>query len=200
VPRTVDHAQRRTHIVDALLRLAQREGLHAVSMRAVAVEADVSLRLVQYYFHSKAQLMHAAIAELERRGHARWRQRLNRRPDTGSTPADVRGYLETFLDEALPSDEESATFHRLWMSYAALAETDHTLPRAPLTDGPRELERLLGAALAAAPLPAGADPDLEAARLLNLVHGLGTGVLAGQRTADEARAVVRYHLDRTLEG
>ncbi|MDZ5697470.1 helix-turn-helix domain-containing protein [Chelativorans sp. M5D2P16] len=38
------------------MRVASHEGLHAVSFRAVATEAGVSLRLVQYYFGTKAGL------------------------------------------------------------------------------------------------------------------------------------------------
>jgi hypothetical protein len=37
-----------------------------------------------------------------------------------------------------------------------------------------------------------------ASSLLALSTGLGTSVLAGQRSADEALAVIRYHLDRLL--
>jgi AcrR family transcriptional regulator len=49
VPRRVDHEQRRRQITDALLRIAGTRGLQAVTMREVAAEAGVSLRLVQYY-------------------------------------------------------------------------------------------------------------------------------------------------------
>ena len=40
------------------------------------------------------------------------------------------------------------------------------------------------------------DTSCEAARLVAINHGLGTTVLIGQRTAEEAMAVLRYHLDR----
>ncbi|MGV7636496.1 TetR family transcriptional regulator, partial [Mycobacterium kansasii] len=53
MPRSVDHEERRAQLADALARVAARDGLHAVSMRSVAAEAGVSLRLVQYYFTSK---------------------------------------------------------------------------------------------------------------------------------------------------
>jgi hypothetical protein len=47
-------------------------------------------------------------------------------------------------------------------------------------------------------LAAGVDAGLEATSLLALSAGLGTSVLADQRSADEALAVIRYHLDRLL--
>ncbi|MFB8061103.1 TetR family transcriptional regulator, partial [Kitasatospora purpeofusca] len=48
----VDHEERRRQIAEALLRIADTQGLQSASMRAVAAEAGVSLRLVQYYFET----------------------------------------------------------------------------------------------------------------------------------------------------
>ncbi|GAB3484352.1 TetR/AcrR family transcriptional regulator [Amycolatopsis cihanbeyliensis] len=192
MPKTVDHAERRAQIVAGLLRLAGRAGLHAVTMRSVAAESGVSLRLVQYYFRSKAQLMQAALEHLERESHRRWTDRLAGR-------ADPRAVLEAFLVEGLPTDEQSRTFHLLWTSYAVLAMTDPELAEQPFVAGPNRLERQLAEVLrrarAGGELAANAEPDVEAARLLTLNHGLGTSVMVGQRTAEDATRVLRYHLD-----
>ena len=53
MPRRVDHVERRAHITAALLRIAATRGLQAVTMREVAAEAGLSLRLVQYYMNDK---------------------------------------------------------------------------------------------------------------------------------------------------
>lgn len=45
-------------------------------------------------------------------------------------------------------------------------------------------------------LPSKLDISAEAARLLTLSHGLGTSVLVGQRSAEAAMVVLRYHLDQ----
>ncbi|WP_106181809.1 TetR/AcrR family transcriptional regulator [Prauserella shujinwangii] len=196
MPKIVDHAWRRAEIADALVRLAAREGLHAVTMRSVAAEAGISLRLVQYYFHSKAQLMSATLDHLERRGHERWAARLAHLP----APPPARAFVEALLAEALPTDEASRAFHLVWTSYAVLAMTDPELAEQPFVEGPNRLERQLTEVLDQArtdgELAAGLDPAAEAARLLALHHGLGTGVLVGQRTAESAAGVLRYHLDR----
>ncbi|MFF5989278.1 TetR/AcrR family transcriptional regulator [Prauserella flavalba] len=194
MPRTVDHAQRRAMIAEGLVRLAAREGLHSVTMRAVAAEAGVSLRLVQYYFETKAALLHATLLHLEEASHARWRERLAALPG----PVPARRFVEALLAEALPTDERSRAFHLVWTSYAVLAMTEPDLAAQPFVAGPRRLERQLAATLreAAGELPEGADPAAEAARLLALAHGLGTSVLVGQRTGDSAEAVLRYHVDR----
>ena len=195
MPRTVDHEQRRAHIAESLVRVAAREGLHAVTMRSVAAEAGVSVRLVQYYFHSKAELLHRALTHLERQSNQRWADRLAALP----SPRTARGLVEAFLAEALPTDEPSRTFHLVGASYAVLAMTDRELAGQPFLAGLNHLERQLADALRHArttgELPAGRDPDHEAARLVALNHGLGTMVLVGQRTAQDATAVLRYHVD-----
>ncbi|WP_173141768.1 TetR/AcrR family transcriptional regulator [Kibdelosporangium persicum] len=198
MPKVVDHAVRRKQIIEGLLRVAVREGLHAVTMRAVAAETEVSLRLVQHYFQSKARLMHATLEYLECESRDRWAARLAELPD----PVPARVLVEALLAEALPTDERSRTFHLMWTSYAVLAMTDRELAEQPFVEGPKRLERQLGDVLARAQatgeLPADLDAPTEAARLLAVSHGLGTGVLVGQRTPAEAIAVLGYHLDRTF--
>lgn len=46
------------------MRTAATRGLHATGMREVAAEAGVSLRLVQYYFGTKEELLLAAMQQL----------------------------------------------------------------------------------------------------------------------------------------
>lgn len=196
MPRTVDHAERRGEIAEGLVRVAARDGLHAVTMRSVAAESGVSLRLVQYYFQTKAQLMHGALEHLERQSNERWQARLRTLPD----PPPPRAYVEAFLAEALPTDERSRVFHLVWTSYAVLAMTDSALAEQPFVRGPSRLERRLAEVLTKAQadgeLDAELDPASEAARLLTLSHGMGTSVLVGQRSAEAAWDVLRYHLDR----
>ncbi|GAB2795591.1 TetR/AcrR family transcriptional regulator [Amycolatopsis magusensis] len=200
MPRTVDHEQRREEIATALVRVAARDGLHAVTMRAVAAEANVSLRLVQYYFTSKAQLMLGALRHLERRSRQRWAVRVAALPD----PVPPRLFVEAFFAEALPTDEQSRTFHLLGSSYAALAMTDATLAAEPFIANVDSLEHQLAEALERARADGDIAPDadvaVEAAHLVALSHGLSTGVLLGQRDTEEAMAIVRSHLDALFTG
>ncbi|MBO8189484.1 TetR/AcrR family transcriptional regulator [Streptomyces spirodelae] len=199
MPKRVDHGQRRAHIIEALVRVAAAEGLHAVTMRAVAAEAGMSLNLVQYYFDTKAQLMHAALERLEQQSHARWSARLARLPQ----PVTPQVFVETFLAEALPTDEESRAFHLVWTSYAVLAMTDPELAAQPFVEGPNRLERQLTAVLQQARDESAADRSwdaaTEAAHLLTLAHGLGTSVLVGQRGAEAATRILHAHLDRLFD-
>nr|WP_084143234.1 TetR/AcrR family transcriptional regulator [Amycolatopsis taiwanensis] len=196
MPKIVDHAERRAHIAEALVRVAARDGLHTVTMRTVAAEAGVSVSLVQYYFDTKAKLLHATLEHLERRSVERWREKVRAAEPGSSTRAIVAG----FLAEALPADGESRAHHLVWTSYAVLAMTDRELAAQPFVDGPnrreRELAGILADAAARGELRPDGDHGVEAARLLTLSHGLGTSVLVGQRSADDARAILNYHLDR----
>ncbi len=195
LPRTVDHDERRAKIADALVRIAATDGLHAVTMRSVAAEAGVSLRLVQYYFGTKADLMNAALRRLEEESHRRLTARLATLPDNAS----ARAFIDAFFVEALPTDCESRRFHLVWTSYALLAATDPELSRQPISDGPARMERQLAAVLRDAQqigeISAKRDASYDAVRLLALNHGLGTGVLIGLHTPDEAVAIFSGHLD-----
>lgn len=196
MPRTVDHEQRRSMILKAFRRVAVRDGLHAVSLRAVAQEAGVSLRLVQYYFETKAGLMGAGLRMLEDASKERWSDRLAQGPQPPTAPARLRA----LFSEALPSDTESRDFHFLWMSYAVLAMTDETIGESAFVDGPDRLQRRIAAILregqATGTLQEDLDAEAEAAILLAMLHGFGTAVLVGQQTADAAIACLEHHLAR----
>ena len=191
MPRTADHDARRAQIIDGLVRVAARDGLHAVTMRSVAAAAGVSLRLVQYYFESKAQLMNAALERLERQSHERWAARLQ-----GLRDPSAREIVEALVAEALPTDAESRVFHQVWTSYAVLAMTDPTMAAQPFVEGPDRLERQLTEILAGARVR---DPQVEAARLLALAHGLGMSVLVGRRDPESAMGILRHHLDELFQ-
>ncbi|PKR60000.1 TetR/AcrR family transcriptional regulator [Thalassospira lohafexi] len=195
MPKFVDHEQRCNEIINALIKLATRIGLHEVTMRAVAAEANVSLRLVQYYFTDKAGLMHAALLKLEADSHQRWADRLSGE----ITSENPRRILEIFANEAIPNEPDSRTFHIVWLSYAVIAMTDSVMASHPFADGPKRLERqlcnLFMECQRDGSLPAQANPSFEATRLIALVHGLGTSVMIGHVDAAAAIAVTQRHLD-----
>ena len=193
---TVDHEERRTQIIDGVLRLAAREGLRGVSMRAAAASAGVSLRLVQYYFGTKNDLLAATLTELTRRSDSRWRRRIE---ELGAD-ATPREMIEAYIDEALPTDEESRRFHLVYRDYLTLTLTGDSVERAPFVAGPRDSHRrltgLLDDARAAGELNSDRDPATEAWHVIALEHGLSTALLLGLHTAESAKSVVDHHLDR----
>src|SRR5580700_4732495 len=131
VPRRVDHEERRRQIADALVRTAATRGLHATGMREVAAEAGVSLRLVQYYFGTKEELLLAAMQHLAAQFAERGMARIKQLKDTKS-PDYPRDLIAAILAEALPADDERRTFAVLNTAYFALSLTEPTLATAPL--------------------------------------------------------------------
>ncbi|MFE4516195.1 TetR/AcrR family transcriptional regulator [Kitasatospora sp. NPDC056783] len=196
MPKLVDHEERRAHIIDALLRSAASSGLHSVTMRSVAVEAGVSVRLVQYYFDTKEQLLLAAMTRLT----TRMGERVQHRVRASGAVGDPLGIIEAVLREAVPTDEESRAFHLVHTEYAVLSVTDPALAGAEFLAAPNEMEAFLVGQLTAAQEAGATDPQLdprqEAVVLLAVSAGLGLSVLLGQRTAEDAIAVLRYHLGR----
>ncbi|NXY94692.1 TetR/AcrR family transcriptional regulator [Streptomyces sp. BR123] len=198
MPKRVDHEERRTQIAEALIRVAGRRGLHAVGMRDVAAEAGVSLRLVQYYFQTKENLLFHGLRHLTDRYTARVGARLAAAPDRGP-----RATVEALLLASLPTDEESRTFHLLYTSYAILSVTDEGLAAQPFIDNPNAAEDAVTGMLLKAQEAGLADPGIdartEAISLLAMTATMGTSVIVGQRTPESAIAVLHHHLDRIFE-
>jgi len=201
VPKRVDHEELRRQITDALLRTAATRGLHAAGMREVAAEAGVSLRLVQYYFGTKEELLLAAMQNLAARfgERALARARLRKASAPGG-PASPRDVIAAILTEALPADDESRAFTIVYTAYLALSLTDPALAIAPLVKNSDTVIEVVAAQLraaqAAGDTPARLDPGLEAVSLVAMSAGLGTSVLVGQSSVEQAQAVIDYHLHR----
>ncbi|MEV5765465.1 helix-turn-helix domain-containing protein [Micromonospora sp. NPDC052213] len=195
MPRLSDHAERRDHILAALLRIAGTRGLHAATMRTVAAEAGITVSTLQYYFHSKEELLFAGLQHLA--------ERLSRRA-TAVTADSVRDAIRAWLIQLIPVDEEQRASYRVFAAYAALAFTDNALARQPYTRNTAALEDAISGRIAAAQRTGevGADrkPQAEAATLLALATGLGDSVTAGMRPADDALTLLDYALDRLFTG
>jgi AcrR family transcriptional regulator len=199
VPKRVDHEERRRQIADALLRTAATRGLHAAGMREVAAEAGVSLRLVQYYFGTKEQLLLAAMQHLATRFGARAMARFKEAGESGAL-AHPRDVIAAILAEALPADDDRRTFSIVNTAYLALSLTDPALAIAPLVKNSDAVLGVVAAQLrtaqAAGDTPAHLDPDLEALSLIAMAAGLATSVLVGQSSIEQAQTAVDYHLHR----
>lgn len=195
MPRRVDHDERRRQLTEALLRIAGTRGLQAVSMREIAAEAGVSLRVVQYYFTDKQALLDSGLAELG----ARMDRRVKQRAAAAAGGLSTRDVFGAVLSAILPSDEQSRLDSLAWTAYYAAALTDPALAAAGLTL-PNALEDFLTARLSAAQqngeIDSDRDPRTEVAALLALANGLTSSVLGRQRSHEAAAAIIDYHLDR----
>ncbi|BCJ47445.1 transcriptional regulator [Actinoplanes ianthinogenes] len=195
MPKRVDHEQRRRQIGEALLRIASTRGLQSATMREVAAEAGVSLRLVQYYFHTKEELLVAALAYLA--------EQLTERVRAGIRalgPATPRSIVYGTLTAALPTDEESVRLTRAYTGFYTLVFSEPELDKRHGTTYPDRLESLLAGQITeaqeAGDVAPDVDPALTAAALLALTNGLGSSVLGGQRDGAAALRILNNQLDR----
>jgi AcrR family transcriptional regulator len=168
------------HVLDALVEVVATGGIAAMSVRAVAAAAGVSIAQVQYYFRTKDELVAAAYRHVA----DQLKQRV-RVVDLSGAPRDA---LRRVLHVWLPLDEVRARHARVWLAFAAAAPVSDILrPLSAEWDG--ELKRWLAGFVQAAQrgghLPGDRDPDLEAAMLLAVVDGL---VLQALVLPEHARA------------
>jgi AcrR family transcriptional regulator len=198
MPRQVSHDQRRQEIVEALWRVAVRGGLASVSFREVAAEAGVSVRRVQYYFGSKAQLLAGALRMLGQRAVAR---SLEEMQALGPEPSP-RALLRAATTGALPTDEDSRTSTLLFFSFYIAAITDPALASADALTSPEWTvgfaAELIRQAVDRGQAREGIDPDKEAVILMSAFSGLSLSIIAGLQTPDDAIAAIDYQLDKVF--
>ena len=199
MPKRVDHEERRRQIADALIRTAATHGLHAAGMREIAAEAGVSVRLVQYYFGTKEELLLFAMQHLAVRFGERATARFRQTAGSGRL-ANPREVITAILAEALPADEDRRTFSVVNTAYVALSLTDPTLAIAPLAKSSGVVTDVLATQLrtaqAAGETPNDLNADLEALSLMAVSTGLTISILVGQSSVEQARAVIENHLHR----
>lgn len=183
-------SMRRTEIMEAVERLLTRGGINAVTMRAVAAEADVSLRLVQYYGSTKDELLEAVLDRLANKSVERWQARA--RQQGYESPLKV---IKAFLDEALPTDRESQDFHRVGVSMEGLAITDPDMAGRAYQKHLSGLGDHLSGVLQSSGLSATAARCL-AMEVMGLAHGVGTLLMAGQLSETDAQTLNRNYLER----
>ncbi|WP_440084701.1 TetR/AcrR family transcriptional regulator [Streptosporangium sp. LJ11] len=187
---------RRREISEALWRVAAERGLDAASMREVAAEAGVSLRVVQYHFDSKHRLLVSALRLLNEDNERHARARM-----ASVDPSDSRALLGAILAEFLPLDDQRGAALRVLAAYYARSLTDPALASVFLHDA-QPLEQLvagvIGQAQREGTAAPGLDPRHEADLLVAGITGLGMDVLHGRRTVAEVRRAIDYHLGRVF--
>jgi TetR/AcrR family transcriptional regulator, transcriptional repressor of bet genes len=194
VPKLSNHEQRRAHILDALLRIASSSGLQVASMRTVAAEAGVTVSTVQYYFHSKEQLLFAGLQRLAEAVSQRAAAEVR-----STALLSIRDTLQAWLIQMIPVDDDQRASYTVFAAYHALALTDPALAQLPYTRNSGALETAIGDQIRTAQrdgeVPPDRDAQAEAANLLALATGLGDSVMANMRKPEAAIDLLRYHLD-----
>lgn len=140
MPKIVDADQRREHIVDAVLRLVERRGVSAASLRNVATEAALNVGSVRHYFTSHSELLLAAATTMADRVAARITTHVARFDGAGTEDDRLEILLDTLM-ELLPVDETRRAECVIFLAFAEHSRTMPSLQAATgdLFRGPREL-------------------------------------------------------------
>jgi AcrR family transcriptional regulator len=168
MPKIVDHEQRREELAAAVWRLASRDGLDAVTIRAVSAEAGWSTGALHHYFSDKEELLLFAFQTVA--------DRVGRRVATAREESrDPLELARALLAIGLPLDDERRDETRVWFAFLGLA-----LTRPPLARAQRlaydQWRRIVADALRDAQQRGDIDAEVgverEAAALVALVDGL----------------------------
>ncbi len=192
MPKRVDHGTRRREITDAVVRITLKGGLTAATFREVAAEAGVSVRLVQYYFGSKDELLLATQRHVAERSILRLRAWV---ADTNGSP---RAWLRAFMGSFVPIDDESRVAMLMYVALHTESLVHPALARTEAFEVPRTMHRTIAEHLRRGRLAPGAEVENEAAILTALVPALGQNVLDGSIQPDHAFKLIDYALTRAL--
>jgi AcrR family transcriptional regulator len=192
MPKRVDHEERRRVIADAVCRITVKGGLPAATFREIAAEAGVSVRLVQYYFGTKSELMLATQRHVAKRSTAR----INAAVEAcdGSPRAVLRAVLSSFI----PVDDESRENMLVFVALHTAGLVEPTLARPEARDVPDSLHKTVKKQLTRGRLRRGVDAAREASVLTAMVPSLAQAVLDGSQSPRQAFTILDYALDRAL--
>lgn len=198
MPRLVDHEVRRGQITSAVRRVIVRGGLAAVTFHTVAAEAEMSVRLVQYYFGTKKEFLLATHRSVMADAGARF----TRRCSALGTEATPRAVIRAVLTELLPLDEQRREETLVLGSFGWAAITGQGITAEETFAAPRALvtivaDQLRRARRSGASAVAG-NPDLDAELVIAAIGGLSQGMLQGYGTAESALELLDHLLDRVL--
>ncbi|GLZ79365.1 hypothetical protein Afil01_41720 [Actinorhabdospora filicis] len=197
MPRLADHEVRRGQVIAAARRVIVRGGLGAATFQAVAAEAGMSVRLVQYYFGTKKEFLLGTLDDVIRVIAVRFTEQL------GALDAepDPRTALRTIGRALLPLDDVRRDEALILTAYqAARLIGDPPVPAETLAPN-RLLVRTLAAHVHRA---RGGDPgaaaasELDAELLATLIVGMSQSLLAGALSADGTAALLDHAVDRVL--
>jgi AcrR family transcriptional regulator len=197
MPKIVDHDARRRELADALLRVAVRDGIDAVSIRTVAAEAGCSARPVQYYFADKAALLAAAHHRVSERMGSLVTEAVHALGNAPHPRAVIEAIVHTFLPSTDAARDAVVAYH----CFFAAELTDPGLRVPDAAAAPTGLGRVIRQQIERD--RGGELNDGEARDVTLLVLCLSTlaaSVIAGYRTLEDARALLDHQIDRLLPG
>jgi len=195
-----DREERRRQIIDAVIRTTTTGGLQAATFRSIAKEAGVSVRLVQYYFGTKDELLADTLVEVGKRSV----ERISHTMSTLGPDPSPKDKIATIFEQFLPIDEPRREAMLVFIALRTASLTDPSLrasdkaglDRSLIQTVQSELER----AVADGDARPGLDPHSEAVMLVGTMTGIANGLLAGTFTKDEGQGSLDYAIDLSIPG
>ena len=189
----VDLTPRQTELADAALRLLAREGMPAVTFRAVAAESGWSLGAVQKAYASKSALLAAMFARL--------REAAQPRVTTEPGRPTLHEWLVGLFLSIMPLDERRRDLQLQGSAFTQRAAYDPAVAAAmSLSDN--EIRGLLGGLVRRAQgegeVSRELDPDDVAWQFLALAEGVSAQLIYEPQPTAVVRARVATAVDRLL--
>jgi TetR/AcrR family transcriptional repressor of bet genes len=194
VPRVVDHRQRHREIAYAVWYVIATQGLDAVTLRAVAEEAGISVGRIQHYFTNKDAMIREACREMVTAAEEQYRALTD---DKSSVEA-----LEALILSPIPTSDRARVATSVWHTYLALSLSDPAIAvilRDAQHGQENETVRLLSLARDQGLLQPGPDLRSTARRLVALVDGLSERVLVGAVDSSAAVQLLLSELARLAD-
>ncbi|MGI5506891.1 TetR/AcrR family transcriptional regulator [Lentzea sp. CA-135723] len=199
MPKRVDHDEKRRDLAEALFRIASAKGLQAVTLRAVAAEAGVSMFQIQYYFPTKEEMLRHAWRRITELGAERAGKGIAEAAETG----DERAVIRACVLGVLPTDERTRMLCAVQIAYFAVDVTRGSQAPDQQAMYPhlvRLIADQLGHARERGRISPGLDLQLEADALAIMTAGLLSAMLVDAYDATRAAEIVDYRLDRLFTG
>ena len=198
MPKIVDHQLRREEISDAVLQLIARDGIAAVTLRAVAKESEWSTGVIGHYFRNRHDML---IAALRRAAYLQANQfRMTRR--TERSPLEQ---LRDLLVSVLPLDERRIAMTRIFLFFYAEGAQDES-SREEISEYLQNWRRVVGRALTRAvdakEIAGDTDIEVKALQLVACADAISNqAILDPQvlRSVQENPDIVLNGLVRTLQ-
>ena len=164
MPKLVDHDARRDEIGWAVASLIEDQGVHAVTVRAVAEAAGYHPSTLRHYFPISDQMLTHALTVV--------RERQKQRLATIAWPSGKLAAVREAWLQALPLDADRRTEAHVWLAVSITARSEKA--RRTLTEINEGLDRLCDATLETL----GRADLREAVALRAFTDGLTLGAIA----------------------
>jgi AcrR family transcriptional regulator len=170
MPISVDHDEKRAHVIAVASDLIARLGIEAVTVREIAEAAGCSTAIVSHYFHNKRELLLRIYSATIDHATAR----------AIAPMAAHNNHPKAYLVEIMPLDAERLMEWRIWIAFWAKAAADSEIAaiQKECVRRTREaIKDLLQQEQREGRLIDGVDCELQARRLLTTVIGMAVQVV-----------------------